>query len=374
MRLFYNLLLVLASVLVALVAGELMARLVLDPVDYLLPQVVPDDVLSYRIEPNSGGHDAWGFRNPRVPRSAQIVCIGDSMTYGEQALASESWPAVLQKLSGKTVYNMSLGGYGPTQYLYLMQNEAPKLHPDTVIVGFYFGNDFMDTYNETHFNKYWRTYANVIESTEHAPPILAIQPPPGRFLPGLRGWLSAHSVLFAVLARSRVFDFFRAHELRTEMEHEPGEYFSYRDDRHYVFFNMRGAALLDLGDPRIKSAMEMVEHIMLDMRTTAAANGFRLVIALIPTKERVYATLLSRAGYEAKFPELQHFIQHEDTARNDLILFLSQNGIESVDLLPELAAAVKDRDIYPLNNPHPDRLGYEVIANTINQYLNHSHK
>ena len=45
---------------------------------------------------------------------------------------------ILAKLSGESVYNMSLGGYGPIQYLYLLQNLAVKLRPKTVIVGFYF--------------------------------------------------------------------------------------------------------------------------------------------------------------------------------------------------------------------------------------------
>ena len=86
------------------------------------------------------------FRNARRPETADIVCIGDSMTYGVIVPASESWPVILAKLSGESVYNMGLGGYGPIQYLYLLQNLAVKLRPRTVIVGFYFGNDFFDVY------------------------------------------------------------------------------------------------------------------------------------------------------------------------------------------------------------------------------------
>ena len=41
------------------------------------------------VRGHSGGHDAWGFRNIRTPESAEIVCIGDSMTYGQAAPARE---------------------------------------------------------------------------------------------------------------------------------------------------------------------------------------------------------------------------------------------------------------------------------------------
>src|SRR6516225_10214043 len=124
-----NIVLFLISVTVALVAAEFAARIFLDPVDYLKPTLVVDDFLDHRVVGHTGGHDAWGFRNREVPSRAEIVCIGDSMTYGVAARARDSWPAALAKMRGATTYNMSLGGYGPIQYLYLMRTQAVELHP-----------------------------------------------------------------------------------------------------------------------------------------------------------------------------------------------------------------------------------------------------
>src|SRR5262245_62135563 len=94
------------SLTIGLLLCELGARLVLDPVDYLAPVLVRDDVLGIKLPAGSGGHDDWGFRNRKVPESAEIVAVGDSHTYGNCAKMGEAWPGVLGKLTGRTVYNL----------------------------------------------------------------------------------------------------------------------------------------------------------------------------------------------------------------------------------------------------------------------------
>jgi len=161
MNVLGKLLLLFVSFVFSVLAAELLARVVFDPVDYLNPTLVADKFLNHRIEGYTGGHDEWGFRNARRPETADIVCIGDSMTYGMTARARESWPAVLAEIRGGTVYNMGLGGYGPIQYLHLMKTLAVRLRPKTVIVGFYFGNDFFDVYNLVRFNENWSSYSEL---------------------------------------------------------------------------------------------------------------------------------------------------------------------------------------------------------------------
>src|SRR5688572_18575094 len=90
-----NLLLLAGSVVVSFFLAEGLMRLVFEPVDFLSPYMVVDNVLRHRVEPHSGGHDVWGFRNKSVPSRADIVAIGDSLTYGVAAPATHSWPAAL---------------------------------------------------------------------------------------------------------------------------------------------------------------------------------------------------------------------------------------------------------------------------------------
>lgn len=108
-------LLALASIVVALLITEAITRIFLDPIDYLKPRKISDEILGFKLGPNSGGHDSWGYRNRSVPDRADIVAIGDSHTYGISAKASDTWPSFLEKLSGEKTYNLSLPGYGPVE-------------------------------------------------------------------------------------------------------------------------------------------------------------------------------------------------------------------------------------------------------------------
>jgi hypothetical protein len=356
-----KLLILSASLVFSLLVTELVARAVLDPVDYLNPKLVTDEFLGYRIEGNTGGHDAWGFRNARRPVTADIVCIGDSMTYGVSVPARESWPVILARLSGETVYNMGLGGYGPIQYLYLLQNLAVKLRPKSAIVGFYFGNDFLDVYLMGRYNKHWSKYkvetANLTQDGE-----LIYPRGPGKFLGSLPYWLSRNSVLYTL-----VIDFIRDRELTATWAGD-ADLIRYRDEKHRVTFNL-AVRFLNLRDPRIQNAMQVTGHLLSDMQSVAEKNGMRLIIALIPTKERVYGKLIRQAGYQEKYPRIADTLDQEDQARAWITNLLRQLKIETVDLLPALEAAVSDHDLYPTTDLHFNKYGTRVVAQAIDDYL-----
>src|SRR5262245_22749702 len=53
-------------------------------------QFVSDSNLGHRLQPYTMGHDANGFRNSSVPAQADIVAIGDSVTWGVNARPDEN--------------------------------------------------------------------------------------------------------------------------------------------------------------------------------------------------------------------------------------------------------------------------------------------
>jgi len=107
---------------------------------------VDDERLGYRPNPLRPDHDRNGFRNPRVPRSVEVVALGDSQTYGTGVGSSDAWPRQLEAVGEATVYNMAFGGYGPVHSL-LLWDEALGLEPTVVIEAFYGGNDLYDSFN-----------------------------------------------------------------------------------------------------------------------------------------------------------------------------------------------------------------------------------
>ena len=65
-----KLLLACFSGLFGLLLGEGICRVVFEPIDYLKPVVVEDDVLGHRIRAGSAGHDAWGPQESRLDLDA----------------------------------------------------------------------------------------------------------------------------------------------------------------------------------------------------------------------------------------------------------------------------------------------------------------
>jgi hypothetical protein len=364
--------LLLVSVAVALLLAELLARIFLDPVDYLNPTVVADEFLNHRIEGHTGGHDAWGFRNGEVPGSADIVCIGDSMTYGYGARARESWPAVLSVTRGQRTYNMALGGYGPIQYLYLMQTRAAQLHPKIVIVALNLGNDLLDAYNMVYSHKRWSMYKTA-DFPDLPPPTISPRHA-GKFLGGLRDWLSARSVLYMLITQLPFFDFVRVRESSGYADIDTR--IRYHEARHNTIFYLHSRLRpLDLTDPQVKSGLEITKRVMVEIQKDAERNAMRLIVAIVPTKQRVYGDLVKQAGYLAPNSDvrgkevLAKALRDEDVTREAIVSFLRDQQIEVVDLLPALSSEVAMRDAYPETDSHPNRFGYRAMAGSIDSYL-----
>ena len=65
--------------------------------------MLPDPVIGFRGNPGFPGHDRLGFNNAFVPEQADLVAVGDSLTYGVigspdldyrvPISSSQSWPA-----------------------------------------------------------------------------------------------------------------------------------------------------------------------------------------------------------------------------------------------------------------------------------------
>lgn len=114
-----------------------------------IPHSVPDARLVLRPNPTYPGHDRKGFRNLKVPAKTHIVALGDSQTYGHGVEPEDAWPRQLESMTGKKVYSMAWGGYGPTHSL-VMWDEAIALSPKIVIEAFYAGNDLFDSFNHVY--------------------------------------------------------------------------------------------------------------------------------------------------------------------------------------------------------------------------------
>lgn len=364
-RVVAALVMVLTSLAVGLLIGEVAARFVLNPADYLSVTTHEDPVLGLRIEPNAAGFDAWGFRNPRVPTTADVVALGDSHTFGNTATMVDAWPSVLSRETGLSVYNLGIGGYGPNQYYHLLKTRALSLKPRHVLVGLYLGDDFENAFSITYGLDHWAAWR-----TEHRdavnPDIWSDTEPPGRFK-SLRNWLSRESFVYRLVTHGPLVSAIK--ERVRFASAGRGEYpavtaLEIPARRIREAFRPNGLVVrLDPKNPNVRIGKSLTFRFLVEMSTIAREDGSTLSVVIIPTKEMVFAKDLAAAPHLHLGDAVAAVITHGLQARDETVAALEQAGIPYVDSLPALAAAIGEPLYAPTTEDmHPSRGGYAVIA------------
>jgi hypothetical protein len=368
-----NLGILLASLVVGLLLCEAASRIVLDPVDYLSPSIVRDDILGIAIPPRSGGHDEWGFRNKAVPRSADIVTLGDSHTYGNAAKMTESWPFVLGRISGRSVYNLGLGGYGPNQYLYLLKNRALRLKPRVIVCGFWMGDEFDNALKITYGLDYWKSLRSPELAGQARTWDIWEQPAATSWHKKVRVWLSSNSMVYRLLVHG-LFDNLRG-RAQIQAASRPGDptpILRQKGKGILEAFYRPGDVLtgLDQEDPGVKEGMRISFEIIHEMDRLCRDNGIIFVVAVIPTKEFVFSDYL---GQDPGIPSkdiIEKLILNESAARKALFSYLDGVGIRYVDTLPQLRQAVEKQKLYANGfDTHPNKNGYRIIAEAVAGFI-----
>ena len=356
-----------------------------------------DPELGRRMTPLYPGNDAWGFRNIRVPDSSDVLAIGDSMTYGFAAPADKCWPRQLESLSGRSVYSMALGGYGPVEY-HVLLNRGLALHPKTVIFALYTGNDFGEAYKTVHttgrgqeFNNHDQAVEKDLAEANRRAPFadafsrLAETPSVSQVM-GVRKFVSEYSGVYGLMrglwisasnrratslgedADQRSFDF-------EESSRQPGRFVFDADSRfRTVFLDAEAYAMgMDLDDARIREGGRITEAVLRSAQSKLRARDIRFLVVLIPTKETIYAGLMKN---QHNVPEAYlELLRKEQRVIDHIEAFLRNEGIEFVNTTPSLRASFEQgvRLFPPSDNTHPNANGYRAIAEAIAPVLTRTH-
>ncbi|MGA8151670.1 MAG: hypothetical protein WB952_12020 [Terriglobales bacterium] len=347
---------------------EFLSRLVLDPADFLKIELVHDDVLG--IVPSAAtkaGYDAWGFRNPKVPDHADIVAIGDSHTYGNTARMEDSWPMVLGHMTGRTVYNMGMGGYGPNQYYYLLKTKALNLKPRLIICGLYMGDDFENAYQITYGLDYWKDLRE-LPSQQTNYHIWETQDGPV-WHKRIRVWLSRHSVVYQLLLHSSFLGRFQGEaQIKIDPKVDPSVTALVMPEKNILeaFRPEEFARALDQQNPNIREGMRITFHLLQDMKQICDQNQIQFLVVVIPTKETVFWPYIERQPQMPLHDAIEKVFANEQLARDSLFAYFHSAGISSVDALPAMRASAEHR-LYArtAQDTHPSRNGYRVIAETL---------
>jgi len=369
-----NLCVLVASVGFALLLAEFVSRLVLNPADFLKLEVVKDDVLGAAPSPSAmAAFDRWGFRNREVPKTADIVAIGDSHTYGNTARMVDSWPYVLGRLTDRQVYNMGLGGYGPNQYFHLSKNKALNLKPRMIIWGLYMGDDFENAFSITYGLDYW-AYLRKLPAQKIEPNIWEILPSPPSWHKKIRVWLSRHSVVYQLVFHAGLGGRLKGDvQIRNASQLYPGFDTTLFVPEKNILEAFRPRAVLvglDQENPSVREGMRITFELLKETNEICQQNHVHLLVLVIPTKEMVFSDYLE---HDSKLPlneDIDHLLVNERLARAQTFKFMTDAGISYVDSLQALKRSVA-QGLYAKSagDMHPNKNGYRVIAEAVAERL-----
>src|SRR5262249_41041004 len=218
-----NFALLLVSILIGLVIGEVAVRWMLADKIVLFPRYVAaanyGAVTLRRMGPNStlwhtsvdgswefhinaqGFRDDENYEYEKPPGRRRILALGDSMTQGYEVRQDATFAKVLERqLRARgvdaQVLNTGVSGFGTAEELMFLENEGMKYHPDAIVVAFY-GNDFEDNVKSGLYEL--KDGELVIRKREHIPGVRAISLL--NAIPGV-SWLSENSYLFSLLTNT----------------------------------------------------------------------------------------------------------------------------------------------------------------------------
>ncbi len=377
--------------------------------------MVPDAATRWRGNPDHPAHDRLGFNNVLVPRQADLVALGDSVTYGVigspnlddpvPISSALSWPAVAADLSGLTTYNMGLGGWGPVEYLHVL-DEALTMNPRTVALGFYFGNDLADCFHAVYLREQYTdladpAFAKAVAQAEAERPMFdaatgafcprtnaepVVGNKPGAVIHHCRSVLSNYCKLYGLARAAKdlgVSLVKAAPSTAIAAEDDwmrASRWADQRRDRYQAFDGGLFRTVLstpyrfvavNIEDPRIRASL----HIALEAIHRCAARcrkkGVNFVVVLLPTKELVFEPVVDEPGRYGMYREQ---LANEYALRDRIMADLADHGIAYVDTLHALRACF-DRGVQPYavsGDGHPNAIGYRAIATVVAEHLKRS--
>lgn len=371
-----NLTVVLVAFLLSFLMAECIARVILGN-----PEIV--DSNSRRIDKNFGykvnvtfpGIDENGFRNnPQKREIYSIAAIGDSHTYGYNVEDFATWPALLELITEKHVYNFGIGGNGIYSYHYLITNELKK--KKKVLLGLYIPNDFASAGSlcDINFkNEFWSQEIERLKLNIEGCSVGQFNEP--------RSTSYINTKLFLLSKKSTVLVLIKRYFYKPlrKLWYQPNvNYLAIGEGLRPISYSSLIAhkANTDLLQKNIRTSYEDFEAMLNDWRENSVPG--QLGIILIPSRAMVYRTVLEILKIIDEKPnqkQLLEFTENELNLEKALLALISGLKVPVLSAKTAVAEALAselraDRieNFYP-DGGHPSYNGYKAYADVAAQLL-----
>ena len=263
----------------------------------------------------------------------RIAFVGDSFTFGCWAESIQStFVGVFEKNLPDTTYevlNFGIGGYGLSDIELLLREEVSRFHPAYVILAFFNGNDFRDTYlgNEKY---------NIVEGTARWNSDVIREKLPPEYRPDSTALKLRNSK--AAPESTSIF----TNELEIS-----GVFTS------YTFWSQ--TRYPTVADSARAVSLETLNRIDAYVRS----RDMNLLIVAIPYREQIYVERVTGKDYDLELPQ-----RHVEA-------FAAENGVPYLDLLPPLREYVRDKreDIFIPGDPHFNAHGHRIVGGFIGNWF-----
>jgi hypothetical protein len=293
--------------------------------------------------------DGFGFRNPWPwPKTAAIVALGDSVTFGQGVEDEQAWPAILTRaLPESSVINLGLIGSGPQQYLRVYETFGQKRRPKVVLVGLFMGNDFWDA---EMFDLWLKSGAggSYMVWRDFGRPLSV----------GLDLKQPVADLLRSVLWRAKLI--LRKSYLCNLVLYVRANSAGWLPSGKKTFTASDGSRIelwpdqLDNNTRNAKHGQHVFQFVLnalAQIHSLAKENGGTSLVILEPSKEQVYLPLLGESPPDPGTP---------------LRAALAELGIPYLDLLDEFRRrAAKGEALFFETDGHPNVRGYALIAELV---------
>jgi lysophospholipase L1-like esterase len=311
-----------------------------------------------RIKLNSLGMHWKEVRHEKVNEKTRIAFVGDSFTFGSWASdAAHGLVGVFDSMMPSQsieVLNFGVTGYGLDDIELMITEEVTKFKPDYVVLCFFNGNDFRDTY--LGINKYVIVNGTAIWNdrviAEKVPTEFRRQhdkqTQPKNYYRRLKALLQLEN-----LASFRVLK--KLHNLFVKFNEAPmfpGEIVVENEFTSYTFWSAKQYS------PVAKNAVDVTLATLDQIRNDLSKINIPILIVTIPYRDQVYVETMRGPNYDVKFPQI-----HVEKYAHD-------HGVPYLDLLPPLREYVRQEnaEIYVKGDVHFNDLGHKIAGTLIAQW------
>lgn len=295
----------------------------------------------------------YGFRDYdyapfRPNKTFRIMALGDSMTFGLGVESYETFPKVLEtkinessaSLKFTEVLNISALGYGPNEYKNLFQTFGKVFKPKVVIVGFFLGNDSLDSLWVDLNKKY-----------------IFLKAIPDQIVPfKINEWLKGHSALW-IFVLQKYYGWVETQSI----------------DNIKLVFNgdikehMLRDVQIDPSSDFMKKSWQLTENYLNELITSASKSKAEVVILILPTREQILPDEWKKVKDQGH--NVDERLYTDSAPRRKLLGICQKNNWDCLDLQDVFRNQDDLNSLFLNEDFHLSPKGHELVSDLLFGYL-----